>query len=392
VTGGAGSRMQAAAAALAFPRRAGSDGSSRVVELLVSRLSGLGFSVNNEEFSYDLSPVERMLRRILGGIACLVVAAGLLAGRNPVWSLGGIAAVFAIGGLVLGWSPRLERLYRRSGPTRTANVVGRRGATRPRRRVILMAHHDSKSQSLALPARMTATVGTLIGVFGVAAATGIELAGRSAPPFWLGPCAGFLGGLSLFALATMTSGNASPGGVDNAGSLAIVLELAARIGTTPPDVELVVLFTGAEEDHMVGAMRWLDAHADELAAGSTACLNFDGAGSPGREVLITRYGWGRRFAPGIERVAVECARELGIPVRRIVMAPAVGIDAIPFAHRGIECLTLSSGSLGRATAAVHSAGDVADNLDPATMERIVDHAGAVVERLMREPASSRLDE
>ena len=47
-----------------------------------------------------------------------------------------------------------------------------------------------------------------------------------------------------------------------------------------------------------------------------------------------------------------------------------GIDAIPFAHRGLECLTFSSGSLDKATIAVHSANDVADHLDPDTLGRI----------------------
>ena len=35
---------------------------------------------------------------------------------------------------------------------------------------------------------------------------------------------------------------------------------------------------------------------------------------------------------------------------------------IPFAHRGVECLTFASGSLGRATMAIHSSGDVADHV------------------------------
>lgn len=131
---------------------------------------------------------------------------------------------------------------------------------------------------------------------------------------------------------------------------------------------------------MVGAMRWLDLHVEELEKLRTDCFNFDGAGSPGRVVLITRYGIGRAFAPGLERMTVTAAREMGTPIRRIVMAPAVGIDAIPFAHRGIECLSFSSGSLGQATYAVHSAGDVAGNLDGGTMARIVDLAEAAVHR------------
>jgi hypothetical protein len=46
---------------------------------------------------------------------------------------------------------------------------------------------------------------------------------------------------------------------------------------------------------MIGAMRWLDAHRDELADRPWVwALNFDGAGNPGQLVLLARYGFGRR--------------------------------------------------------------------------------------------------
>ncbi len=69
--------------------------------------------------------------------------------------------------------------------------------------------------------------------------------------------------MAALVLSTMKSGNRSPGGVDNAGSVAIVLAAAERlIGELPDDIELIVLSTGAEEDHMIGAMRWLDTNAE----------------------------------------------------------------------------------------------------------------------------------
>jgi acetylornithine deacetylase/succinyl-diaminopimelate desuccinylase-like protein len=375
-------RLLATAGSLAFPRRAGSEGSRRVVELLTHRLEDLGLDVAREEFSYDLAPVERVLRRtlILGAVS--ITAAGWLAGSRPLWSVSLLLAVVLCGGLLLGWSPWLERLYARPGPTRTANLVARAGRARARRRLVLMAHHDSKSQSLALPARVAATIGAMIGVIGVLTAVVLATTTDRPPSSAVGVAAGMVGCASLAALALMTSGNRSPGGVDNAGSLAIVLELASRLTDLPDDVELIVLLTGAEEDHMVGAMRWLARHREELAKRPACALNFDGAGAPGRPVLITRFGLGRRFAPNLERTAVEGARRARLPIRRIIMVPGVGIDAIPFAHRRIECLTLASGSLGRATSAVHSAGDVADNLDGPTMTRITDYAEALVRRIV----------
>ncbi len=164
--------------------------------------------------------------------------------------------------------------------------------------------------------------------------------------------------------------------------MGIVLELARILPSRlPDDVELVFLSPGAEEDHMVGAMRWLDAHLHELDGRRVWAVNFDGAGSPGRLVFLYRYGLGRQFAPRLTAIAGRVAKKLGLRVRKVIMPPAMGIDAIPFAHRGLECLTISSGSLGRATLAVHSSGDVAEHLDRETMARALDLATAVAEEL-----------
>jgi Zn-dependent M28 family amino/carboxypeptidase len=241
--------------------------------------------------------------------------------------------------------------------------------------LMLMAHHDSKSQSLSFPFRMGSTIVALTGALVLAgAAVGTVFSNSPPASQWLAPVAGCVTALAAFALATMRSGNRSPGGVDNAGSVAITLDVAQRLSTElPGDVEVVALSTGAEEDHMVGAMRWLDAHADALSR-PVYCLNFDGAGAPGRAVLIERYGLGRLFSSEMSVAARRAADRLGIKPRAILMLPGMGIDAIPFAHHGVPCLTLASGSLGRATMSVHSANDLAEHLDPDALAEIADLA------------------
>jgi Zn-dependent M28 family amino/carboxypeptidase len=233
-----------------------------------------------------------------------------------------------------------------------------------------MAHHDSKSQSLTLPYRAGSTFVALAGSLLLLGLVVVGVvAGRVPGPAWLAPVCGVASSVAALFLATMKSGNRSPGGVDNAGSVAILLELARLLpAELPGDVELIFLSTGAEEDHMIGAMRWLDAHVPTLGDGPVYCLNFDGAGSPGRLVLLERYGFGKMFSPAMSAAARLAAARLGYRIRGIVQPPAMGIDAIPFSHRGIPCLTLSSGSLGRATVSVHSTNDHAHHLDAATLE------------------------
>jgi acetylornithine deacetylase/succinyl-diaminopimelate desuccinylase-like protein len=370
-----GRRIFDDAAALAFPRYPGTAGDTKAIAWLEERMQEIGLDTSLEWFSYDIRPAERALRAVMVVGAILVVASGFLTPRSPAAGLAFLVLALLPNAVFLAWSPWLEKLYRREGRTRTANVVGSRAAVEPRLTLMLMAHHDSKSQSLTFPYRMGFTITAIAGALTVGTVALIAFfSGRLLGSTWLAPAAGAATAVAALALATMTSGNSSPGGVDNAGSVAIVLEGARRlIDELTDDVELIMLSTGAEEDHMVGAMRWLDRHAQSLRR-PVFCLNFDGAGAPGRAVLIERYGFGRLFSAEMSAAARRAADRLGINPRGIVMLPGMGIDSIPFAHRGIPCLTFASGSLGRATMSVHSADDRAEHLDPDTLAEIADLA------------------
>jgi hypothetical protein len=342
-----------------------------MIGMLQQRFEDLGLQTSVEEFSYDIRSAMWALRGVLISGAVLVMAASIAVAASPV--LGGVLLGCAVlpGLIFLAWAPWLERLYRRDGSIRTANVVGRRANARPRITLIIMAHHDSKSQSLSLPFRAGFTMAAIAGALTLLALVVMALVTGSVPgPGWLPLAAGGATAASALALSTLRNGNRSPGGVDNAGSVAILLELARVLpGFVDDDVDLIFLSTGAEEDHMVGAMRWLDAHWERIHAEPVYCLNFDGAGSPGRLVLLERYGLGRMFTATMSAAARRAAERLGYRMRSVTTPPAMGIDAIPFAHRGVPCLTVSSGSLDRATMAVHSARDRAEHLDAATLER-----------------------
>jgi hypothetical protein len=368
-----GGRILEEASEIAYPRYPGTDGDRRVIETLAERLDSAGLVVEKQPFSYDISKAERTLRAalIVGGLC--VAASGLATATSPFLGLVLLIAALLPSAFLLAWSPSLEALYRREGETRTANVWGQNHPEKtPAATLIFMAHHDSKSQSLTFPFRMGLTVLAIAGVLVLLATivSGLIRLGSTMPQ-WTPMVSGLAAAGAALVLSTMRSGNRSPGGVDNAGSVAIVLELARTLpAEVSPEVELVFLSTGAEEDHMVGAMRWLDAQGHRFEDRPVYCLNFDGAGAPGRTVLIERFGFGRLFSKTMSDAARSAATRLGIPVRGIVMLPAMGIDAIPFAHKGIPCLTFSSGSLGRATMSVHSANDRAEHLDAETLGRI----------------------
>lgn len=367
-----GARILEDAREIAFPRAAGSEGNLRARRIVVHKLREAGLAVNEEEFSYDIRIAFRAIRLMLITSALLVGGAGMLALRSAPLALGLLALAFLANAALLIWAPGVERLYERDGPVKTANVIARRPARDRRLTLILLAHYDSKSQNLTLPWRNALTVLAILGALGLAAWLGLFAVSSAAPgPPWLPAVLGGAAALSMLALSTLKSGNESPGGTDNAGSVALLFRLARELpAELDPGIELVFFSPSAEEDHMVGAMRWLDAHLGELESGPVYALNMDGAGSPGRPVIMEWYGPGKSFAPRVAAAARRSAKRLGIRVRRIWLPPAMGVDAIPFRARGIECLTFSSGSLGKETMAVHSKGDVAENLDPETLDRI----------------------
>lgn len=375
---------------LAFPRYPGTEGDVRAIQMVRSWLEVEGVEATQERFSYDVRPAFRALRTLLVSSAVGVAAAAVLGRERPILGLVTLMTVWVIGAVFLGWAPWLERIYRSDGPTETANVVGVRrrratGSRPPRMTLIILAHHDSKSQNLTLPFRAAFTAGALLGSLATGALLIVKLTGAAMPVFWIFLSAG-AACLFLTALATLRSGNRSPGGVDNAGSVAIVAELARVLPQeVPEDVELVFLSPGAEEDHMVGAMRWLDRHAGELSGHQVYAINLDGAGIPGRVALLERYGFGRAFSKRLSCVARQAALDLGLSVRGTLLPPAMGVDAIPFKHRGIDCLTLASGSLCPAVAAVHSHRDHGENLDEKALENVARLVRAMVQRLVQAP-------
>jgi hypothetical protein len=366
-----GARLLRRGRALAFPRYPGTEGDARAIEMVTSWLGESGLKVRREEFSYDVRPAFRALRLMLSGCGVMIAVAGFAARESLLLAAALTFLSFLAGGVFLAWAPWLERLYRGEGPTRTANLMALRPASNPRLSLVFLAHHDSKSQNLTLPYRIGLTLVAILGGLGLLALLAYRGLGAESQETVLAPVLGSCSGVALLVLSTLKSGNRSPGGVDNAGSVAIVCELARLLpARLSGDVELIFLSPGAEEDHMVGAMRWLDAHGLEFVGRPVYALNFDGAGIPGRVVLLERFGLGRLFSPLLSRVARRAAADIGIRVRGVFLPPGMGVDAIPFAHRGLDCLTLASGSLGRATLAVHSAGDHGENLDREALEQV----------------------
>ncbi|HEU0033503.1 MAG TPA: M28 family metallopeptidase [Kofleriaceae bacterium] len=96
----------------------------------------------------------------------------------------------------------------------------------------------------------------------------------------LGPA----GGHALLVMAHYDSVPASPGAVDNAAAVGVLIELARVLAASPPPQPVILVFTANEERGLVGAEALADHHAGEIGfaialdlVGGTGALTLNGA-------------------------------------------------------------------------------------------------------------------
>ena len=360
------------ARSLARPRRVGTAANDQVIADLAGRLQSFGCAVEITPVEFSSTGDTALVYFVLtaqililitfwawGLNAWLAVApaaflAALLLGSGHLYRLAARASLRprdpASASRLRRWWLARGRLYR------TANIVAQvpacpGAASRPP--FLLVAHSDSKSQALSLPARMG-----LVGLSSLAAVVFAVLSLlRTLAPAVTAAAAvagltALVAGVPLLFLLMAGSGNASPGAIDNASGAGLVLHLAEYLGAHPPARPVIVLITGAEELGLLGALAYVEATGVAALQGA-AVLNFDGIGTAGRLALAGAGG-------ALEAAVRAACRQLRIPLGRL---PLVGaqFDHLPFADAGIEALSLVTA--GRAALSVHTPRDTTAQLD-----------------------------
>jgi Zn-dependent M28 family amino/carboxypeptidase len=188
---------------------------------------------------------------------------------------------------------------------------------------------------------------------------------------------------AAFPLLFLDVGNNSPGAIDNASSVGLVLHLAevfAQRDDWQDKLRLTLLFPSAEELTLMGSVAYVTAHDETLRAhdrsGGLYVLNFDGVGVDGDLYFVGRSHQtqsGDRLSL-LARVRSACA-ELDLPLKRFGFAGAL-FDHIPFAQRGFDAISLIA--VGRASRSVHTPADAIDQLHA----RGFDQAGRVALRVI----------
>ena len=310
------------------PRFAGGDDEARAREVCRAELEKAGFTCRDRPFDFSEWPA-RWGPSIAALVQLIVVVLAVwLAGRGSAsMGLGVLAAAIIVLPIV---GARVRKRGVVSSPymrSRSVNLEASRGSPS----VWLVAHLDSKSQTVPMLVRIASSVALqllsgLIFLSLILSMVGIRIT-RGA---WLALAAAAI----VAALPTIFCfvGNDSAGAVDNGTGVVAVL-LAATSAGAPRD--LGVLITSAEELGLAGARVWALTAPPDIKV-----LNCD---------TVDDFGGWRCMYTGAKPAAItsmagRVGAVLGVPLRVTRLIPGILADNVALADVRIDAVTISRGN------------------------------------------------
>jgi hypothetical protein len=358
---------------LSFPRATGSQGEKRSVEYISGLFKQLGLDIKIQSFVFSYLPSRLFLRLGLLLQSGIILAASGIFDKAPIVSVLLILLLNVLLVKASRWGRFQERLYNIKKTGFSKNIIARKKAEDADIVLIFLAHYDTKSQTMPIWLRFFLYC---IGFFGswliglvIVILTIVELNGMTNIGWLLAirhsllPFSVVLAGI-LLSLQFNFSGNKSPGALDNASGVGVLLELARSLSENPPEkVDLVFVATGAEEDGLVGAMRYMQKYSQDFDPKRSFFINYDGAGAEGKITITTKYGIPPTIASRkLSELAIKIASQKGIKASEGYVPIGAGFDQFPIAARGFEAVTISSGNFGPVIFSIHSSYDCLKNV------------------------------
>lgn len=358
---------------LAIPRLVGSTGETETQDYIVQQFTELGLDVSWEPFTFTKFPAE-VLPRLLSALFVLIVLSVPWFGeRFPIPVCFACVLSLTIAMFLTQWQKRLEGLYDVGRRHRTENIVATNNANRDNNTPVFLfiAHYDSKSQVLPIAVRIVAYG---IAIVGLIALTIVMLVKVIALIWFPNYIVWGIAGITSFCLLLLQinlTENRSPGGFDNASGVGVMLEVARVMMARDEKKNVTFLATGAEEYGMCGALRYIQAHADEYDRENTYVINLDGLGVGNGVNLVTRYGIPpTRTTRTLRNLFRTSSEALGIRVSERYLPIGVGLDSIPIASRGFETVTLTASGVGGVALKIHSKQDQSELLNAESLQQV----------------------
>jgi hypothetical protein len=377
-------------------RGPGTDAERRAAQALAGRLRAIGRRADIEPFlSHPQYALVHLIHAVLG------IAGSLLATVQP--AVGFALVLFAAASTYLDLNTRLylvrSLLFRRV----SQNVVSPGNRPDAPARLILMAHYDAARTGYVfskaskrirrLPERARLSLGPFrlffwLGLAPLLPILGARMAGFDAT--WLNavqaiPTIVLI--IAAFLLIDIALSEIVPGAYDNASGVAAVLSAADELtADPPPNLDVWIVLTGAEESFCEGSRAFVRSRRKQLDRASTYFVNVDSV-SYGQ--VAYEISQGAVISIPHDRQLVELAEALStagaadgsaMPIRHPLLD-----DALPPRIRRLRSITIrTTDPDGNLAPWYHTDEDVPERVDSAALGRATDFVIALSRLIDRE--------
>jgi hypothetical protein len=364
---------------LSFPRYADSRGEEEALNYIKENLQKTGWKLREEEFFIPLTPTP-LFRLILSGILFIVIFFGFFAPSLPFLA----SAFYFLSFLFLLFSFRVwlslihsDFYHRKKGSKKSKNLIAfQEKKDLKKKKVFLVAHHDSKSQSLSLPFRAIITlflsVSLILSAF-LCFLYGLKSYGLLEIErfyFYLN-ISNILSVCTLLLLIVNRTENKSPGSMDNASGVGVLLELGQILIKHPlKNLDIHLLFTGAEEEGLIGASAFIKNNEIELNK-EDIFLNIDSVSD--KKVFVSLN---RKKEKDLLDVIKNVSKEQGEKIFFLSL-PGFLMDHLSFSFRGYRALSLYT--VSKKSLNIHTMKDNSSLLDLGRIRK----TGQFLERIIR---------
>ncbi|MFX0105826.1 MAG: M28 family metallopeptidase [Candidatus Hodarchaeota archaeon] len=376
---------------LAFPRLTGSEGEKKAIKILLDEFRKAGYnSITQQKFktSFYNWIFSRYIFSILG-IGLILLALSLYI--SPIITLG----IFIIGiyisfrALGVSTSTKIKLSKNPKNNFETENVFVNLKSKNSTCKVIFLGHWDSKSQTFPPSTRIIIfaifVFSSLILYLLYFILSLLKLIINFNSPILnnvlLDNCIiiAIIGAINYFN----KTGNNSPGALDNAAAVGVLIELGKYYKRNPvKNVDLTFLSTGSEELNLGGATHFIQSYKDKLDKNSTFFINLDFIGGSELIRLISSYGIPRKISSKkLNKLFLESAKELKVKIKDIYAPTGVWSDYMPIVQEGFEACWLGSQP---GLKFVHTKNDNMNLISKEGIEDILNLCVSVIEKLDNE--------
>jgi hypothetical protein len=337
---------------LSFPRLIGSEGEKRAIQSVINEFQKAGYqTVLREKFKTSFYNWI-LIRFLFIPIGFLIILMSISIYINPFLTIAITLINFFITSraLKMATSSKIKLMKDSNKNYETENIYVNLKNNNAQKKIVLMAHWDSKSQVFPSSFRILIFIVSVFGFLSLFMIYLILSIIQLIINFRLLLLNHILLSITIIIVSISLlnyfnkTGNNSPGAYDNASGVGVVIELARFFKVNPlKNINFIFLCTSSEELNLGGSKNFIHTHKSEFDSKNSYFINFDLIGGSELIRIITSFGIPRKISSKkLNKLFLESAEELNINAKDVYLPTGAWSDYMPIVQEGFDACWIAS--------------------------------------------------